>query len=324
MNNDYSVFRDPNDGGKLILIGKQLYNDKTGAFYPIVNGIPRFVESSNYSDSFGLQWNEFRRTQLDSYSKTNISHSRLERCLNGHLKKIAGKLILEAGSGAGRFTEILLQRGAIVHSFDMSNAVEANYANNGNNERLTLAQGDIRKIPFVNQQYDYVIGLGVLQHTPSPEESISRLYEMVKPGGFLVIDHYLFKLRNILPPPIGSANIIYRKVILSLPAKVRFAVVRNIVNLLFPIHWLFRHSLLAQRILRRISPVHFYFPNLKLKSKNAYYEWALLDTHDSTTDFYKHHRSVNQITNYINSLGVSDLSVVLGGNGIEAFCRKSE
>jgi hypothetical protein len=35
---------------------------------PIRGGIPWFVESSNYADNFGLQWNAFHSTQLDSHT----------------------------------------------------------------------------------------------------------------------------------------------------------------------------------------------------------------------------------------------------------------
>jgi SAM-dependent methyltransferase len=319
---NYSIFRDPYDGNKLELIEDILYNHISGMTYQVVNGIPRFVAHENYSDSFGFQWNEFRKTQLDSYNKTKITYDRLERCLQGNIKELFGKLILEAGSGAGRFTEILLECGSHIHSFDLSNAVDANYYNNGSSKNLTLAQADIRHMPFEKKIYDYVICLGVIQHTPSPEESIFNLYQMLKPGGALVFDHYLFKLRNILPPPIGSANIIYRQIMLIIPIKFRFRVVKFIVDLFFPVHWIFRKSNTIQRILRRISPVHFYFNSLNLKIKNVCYEWALLDTHDSTTDYYKHHRSISQINNFLANLGASEISVRLGGNGIEVLCKK--
>ena len=36
--------------------------DGNGATFPIVGGIPRFCEPSNYTDSFGKQWNLFRQT----------------------------------------------------------------------------------------------------------------------------------------------------------------------------------------------------------------------------------------------------------------------
>src|SRR5256885_13320436 len=79
-----------------------------GCRVPIVGGIPRFVGTENYATAFGLQWNAFRKTQLDSYTGTTISRDRLTRCLGGSLDIVRGKSVLEAGCGAGRFTEVLL------------------------------------------------------------------------------------------------------------------------------------------------------------------------------------------------------------------------
>jgi predicted fused transcriptional regulator/phosphomethylpyrimidine kinase len=53
-----------------------------------------------------------------------------------------------------------------------------------------------------------------------------------------------------------------------------------------------------------------------------YYEWALLDTHDGTTDFYKHFRKPHQIKKLLEEIGATDIVVEIGGNGVEAFCRK--
>lgn len=44
--------------------------------YPIRDSVPRFVPESNYSDSFDLQWNKFRLTQLDTHSGHPISANR--------------------------------------------------------------------------------------------------------------------------------------------------------------------------------------------------------------------------------------------------------
>jgi hypothetical protein len=79
--------------------------------YPIVDGVPRFV-SSGYTESFGRQWQRFRLTQLDSHTGLPLSEERLRRCLGWQGEAGAqltkGKAILEAGCGAGRFTEVLL------------------------------------------------------------------------------------------------------------------------------------------------------------------------------------------------------------------------
>jgi SAM-dependent methyltransferase len=320
MNTDFSCLRDPETGAELSRQGDILVGGSRP--YPIVDEIPRFLSDGNYADDFGDQWNKFPRTQLDSYTGINLTESRLDRCFHGQLSQIRGKRVLEAGSGAGRFTEVLLKNGAILDSFDLSSAVTANRSNNSSSDNLTLVQASIYDIPFQPEAYDYVVCLGVIQHTPSPEESIRNLWRMVKPGGYLVIDHYLFRWRNILPPPIGGASLLYRSVLLKMPRERRYETVRRIVDFWFPIHWKYRDSITIQRILRRLSPVHFYYPGIPLGSEQAFYEWALLDTHDGTTDYYKHHRSAKQIRKLLATLGAQQVVTSEGGNGVEAFCQK--
>ena len=321
MNNDYSVLRDPKNFNKVLEKDNKIISS-TGDIYNIINNIPRFVEKSNYSDDFGFQWKKFYKTQLDSHTGLSITEDRLKRCLGKPLKDLNEKFILEAGSGAGRFTEILLKYGGIVHSFDYSMAVEANAKNNSGNDKLTLIQADIRNIPFEKETYDYVICLGVLQHTPDPNESIRSLWDMLKPGGKLVIDHYKFSWKTFLPPPIGQALGLYRRIILNLPKSSRFKIVKKLVDFWFPFHWRFRKNYLITRLLRRLSPVIFHYEDLSLKDKEMYYEWSLLDTHDSTTDYFRHMKNSKQIKNILKSLGAKEIVINEAGNGIEASCIK--
>lgn len=145
---------------------------------------------------------------------------------------------------------------------------------------------------------------------------------MVKPGGKLVIDHYIWTLKWVLPTPIRDCVGFYRWFILKLPRTSRFPLVKKLVDFWFPLHWRFRESLLMQRLLRRVSPVIFHYPGIRLKDCQAHYEWSLLDTHDSTTDVYKHMRTLRQIEDVLKSLGAKDITVRKGDNGVEALCRK--
>jgi SAM-dependent methyltransferase len=321
MNRDYSSLRDPHSGARLALADGML-RSPDGAAYPVVDGIPRFVAPGNYADDFGAQWNRFPRTQLDSTSGLSISRDRLTRCVGGNLGRLRGQRVLEAGSGAGRFSEVLLGAGAVLDSFDYSSAVRANAANNGASDALTLVQADIRHIPFAAETYDWVICLGVLQHTPSPEESIAALWRMVRPGGHLVIDHYRYRLRFALPTPIGDAGSVYRWLILRLPPSRREAAVKRVTDFWFPLHWRWRKSLTLQRIIRRFSPLRFYYPDLPLRDREEHYQWSLLDTHDCTTDVFKHLRKPEQIHATLEALGATDIQVRIGGNGVEAICVK--
>jgi 2-polyprenyl-3-methyl-5-hydroxy-6-metoxy-1,4-benzoquinol methylase len=159
--------------------------------FPKKNGAYRIVPNDNYTGSFGYQWNKFATTQVDKSSKLQISKSRFFAETGWDKEDLTGKNILEVGSGAGRFTQILLDyTNANIYSVDYSNAVEANYKNNGPNERLHLFQASIYEMPFAKAQFDKVLCLGVLQHTPDFEQSVKALISMVKPGGELVVDFY--------------------------------------------------------------------------------------------------------------------------------------
>jgi len=315
------AFRDPISGQALESTDEVMVAID-GSRYPIIGGIPRFVSGENYANAFGSQWNLFPKTQLDSQTGLMLSEDRLARCMQGRLSIIDGKRVLEAGSGAGRFTEILLKHGAIVDSFDYSNAVDANKTNNGDSPRLTLAQADIRKPPFPPGSYDFVVCLGVIQHTPDPEESIRSLWRMVKPGGAFVFDHYRWKVRNYLPPPIGVGGNGYRHYFLRLPKERQFQAVKRVFDFWFPLVWKWRESKFLQFCIARFNPIVNYYPHFGLKDRAMYYEWMLLDTHDAMTDVYKHRRTPASISKTLRALGAVNIKIATGGNGVEAYCEK--
>lgn len=154
--------------------------------------VPRFVPAENYASNFGYQWERYPQTQFDSYLGLELAQDRFF-LTTGWPRDLSGELILEAGCGAGRFTEIALATGATVVAMDFSKGVDANYALNGADPRLLLVQGDITRPPVPRQHFDRVFCMGVLQHTPSPVDSFRSLLTTVTPGGAVAIDVYLKK-----------------------------------------------------------------------------------------------------------------------------------
>ncbi|MCF8077799.1 MAG: class I SAM-dependent methyltransferase [Desulfobacterales bacterium] len=300
-----------------------------GCVFPVVGGIPRFVPGNNYADSFGRQWNAFRCTQLDSFTGTSISRDRLKRIAGGSLDVFKGKTVLEAGCGAGRFTEIMLDAGARLFTADISSAVEANFANFGNNEKYFVCQADIINLPVAPALFDIVVCIGVIQHTPDPKEALNALCAQLKPGGLLLIDHY----------PPNYQMTFSRRLLRSFLLKhnhneYSLEFCKILINFLWPLHrlsWqLFRKSALKNfpllpkihSMFLRISPVVDYqdaYPELGPQMLKT---WALLDTHDTLTDVYKHLRSSEQIKNDLLHLGMKQIEVHFEGNGIEARARK--
>src|SRR6185503_3172671 len=107
---------------------------------------------------------------------------------------------LEAGCGMGRFTEVLASTGAEVWSFDATEAVEANAANNARHANVRFAQADIFAPPFAPGRFDKVLCVGVLQHTPDPPRAFAALAALLAPGGEIAVDVYALGWRCLLTP----------------------------------------------------------------------------------------------------------------------------
>lgn len=296
----------------------------SGHRWAVREGIPRFVPEHNYADAFGLQWNTFPRTQLDSYTGVPLSRDRLRRCVGEAgwaALSDAGRppqQVLEVGCGAGRFTEVLLATRAAVTSVDLSSAVEANQANCPQGERHRVIQGDVFNLPFAPREFDVVVCLGVVQHTPDPERTIAQLYEQVRPGGLLVIDHYPFS-----PQAYLKTAPLFRAVFTKLPPDKGLRWTKRVVDFFLPMHEAVRGKRIPRSLLARISPVVSYYDVLPLSLEHQR-EWALLDTHDALTDRYKHLRTPAQIRRTLEGLGAAEVWCAEGGNGVEARGRRPE
>jgi SAM-dependent methyltransferase len=165
--------------------------------YPILRSLPRFVAAENYASSFGFQWQRFDRVQVDKATGNSFSRDRFDAGTQWPAR-LEGQRILEAGSGAGRFTQVALETGAEVYSFDLSAAVDANYRTNGNNANLHLFQASIYEIPLRRGSFDKLFCFGVLQHCPDVKRAFMGLVPYLKPGGEIVIDVY--QMHSGIPP----------------------------------------------------------------------------------------------------------------------------
>jgi SAM-dependent methyltransferase len=301
---------------------RQMYKCEKGCTYPIIDNIPRFVSTNNYAKAFGAQWKSYQRTQLDSYTGKPISRERLERLVGGDLDIVSNQFVLEAGCGAGRFTEILLQSGARVLAADLSVAVEANYGNCHHYENYAVIQADLLCLPVAPQQFDMVICIGVIQHTPNPEKTIEVLCGYVKPGGLLVIDHYSYNY------PLTASRKFLRNYLIKTPPSFSIVFCRFLVAVLWPIHrllWKYRSNSYIKRLRSKLverSPVIDYHDAYAELGPELLFAWAMLDTHDTLTDYYKHLRSTEEIEAALCTAGMVDIETAYAGNGVEARARK--
>lgn len=267
-----------------------------------VRDIPRFVERENYAGSFGFQWNRFAATQIDREERaTGFSAERLLAETAWPDGGLEGFDILEAGSGAGRFTRPLLQRTkANIHSFDMSNAVDANARTNGDiaPHRLRLFQASIYDIPFDDGSFDKVICIGVLQHTPDFEKSVRSLVQKLKPGGELVIDFY--EVRNALTKV--HAKYLLRPFTRRMDNERLLGLIeRNADRLIGSYRWLKNKGLGRFTRFLPVVDIDGTFP--KDLDDKALREWVILDTFDMYSPAHDHPQRIRDVAAMVERAG---------------------
>jgi SAM-dependent methyltransferase len=275
--------------------------------YRVVRSIPRFIPSPGYSDSFGFQWNAFRRTQLDSCSGTTISWDRFFRQTGWPPTSLRGRKVLDAGCGAGRFTEVALACGAEVYAVDHSAAVEACRANFGLRPGLHVIQADLYRLPFPPRSFDDVYCFGVLQHTPRVREAFMAVARQVRPGGRLAVDVYPALVLNLLWPKYWLRLLTKR-----MPSDRLFSLVRLMVRTLLPVSLLIGRIPWIGRKARYVIPVVNHDGVYPL-SREQLYEWALLDTFDMLAPAYDRPQTHTRLLAWMREAGLGEIEVFRAG-----------
>lgn len=289
-----------------------------GCTFPVLSGVPRFVPRSTYADGFGLQWQKYARTQLDSYTGQPYSLERLEACLGAPVSSLAGKRVLEIGCGAGRFTEHLIPNAGLLVALDLSDAVEANLSNCQGRGAYLLVQADAAQPPLPEHYFDTVVCLGVLQHTADPVATLRAFRARLRPGGELVVDNYLRKhgLRRF--GEYATAAYPLRKLLTRLSPAQALRVTIAITRLCDPIRRQTSKVPSLDRLVARVLPTACYYGRYDRLSPEHLYEWHEVDTHDMLTDAFKYRMTPDELADSLQRAGFRVSDVRLGGNGVEA------
>ncbi|MBI2453781.1 class I SAM-dependent methyltransferase [Candidatus Peregrinibacteria bacterium] len=296
--------------GDDIISGKLVSRDRRHMEISIENSIPRFVSGDNYAGNFGLQWNHFRSTQLDSFTGKPLTKARFDATAKWTADDMRGKTVLEAGSGAGRFTEILLAMQARVVSFDYSGAVDANYKNNAGKGETLFFQGDIFNIPFSDKLFDFVFCHGVLQHTPNPEQAFYVLERKVKSGGRISIDIY-HKDGKIRP---WKSKYIWRPLTTRIAPERLLAFLKVFIPLWLPFDTVIKAVPLVRNYVGAVVPCwNYFYTRLPLKQQ---IQWAIMDTFDALGAKYDIPVTLCDVERWFRKCGYKKYEVFEGGNGI--------
>jgi SAM-dependent methyltransferase len=269
----------------------------------LINGIARFVPADNYSASFGFQWNIHAKTQLDRYNGLAISRDRFFSQTGWLAEELAGMTVLECGSGAGRFTDVIAGTGAKLYTIDYSNAVDANASNNFDRKNVSFAQASLYELPFEKNYFDYVVCFGVIQHTPDPAASIRSMIEHLRPGGRFCFDAYAAPMSYLHPRHV------LRPFTKRMPKERLYGAVARWAPRLLPLSTALHKVPRIGECLARLVPVANWRKNIQLPNEEMYREWAVLDTFDWLSPAYETPQSRKSLDKAFQGLPLTDLEI---------------
>jgi 2-polyprenyl-3-methyl-5-hydroxy-6-metoxy-1,4-benzoquinol methylase len=279
----------------------------------ISNFIPRFVKGSSYVDNFGLQWNHFRRVQIDSKNNFSLTKQRFYANNKWVAEDLKGLKILDAGCGAGRFAEIALSAGAEVYAVDYSSSVDAAWANLSTYHNLHLVQADIYALPFQHGYFDRIYCYGVLQHTPAPKEAFLSLPSLLKTGGYLSVDCYIRPTR----PDRYTSKYLWRPVTRRLPPRLLLRFVEWYIPRWLPIDTRIARVPKLGRLVTSVVPCWNYTGHRSFAlTPEQIRDWAILDTFDALSATYDNPQTLPTLRSWFEEAGFGNIHVERGGNGI--------
>jgi len=269
--------------------------------YPIVRGVPRFVdyETTNYSRSFGYQWQKWPRLQFEAENagKPMEGHTRkMWEKITGQYapgRSLEGQLVVDMGCGPGRFVDVARSKGARVIGVDFSAAVEAAQKNFVDDPNVCICQADALNLPLRPASVNGVFTIGVLHHTPDPERGVKQAWNILKSGGWFAI--HVYERRGYYD---FTAVQLWRKLF-----KMLWPVFRQYPPLLYTYV-----TVLLFRPLALLSPafgkfICNFFPFIILPDLN----WSLLDTFDSVTPSYQSAHDSFEVFSWLKNTGFSDV-----------------
>lgn len=121
---------------------------------------------------------------------------------------VAGKRVLDVRCRSGSLAEALTEAGADVIAIDPlePNADFAQRRNTIGDVRFVAIRDLDRLTGFADNQFDVVTALTIhtMSHMPSPREFLDRLFDVLKPGGYLFLDE-----KDVLSPVRATGDSLF-------------------------------------------------------------------------------------------------------------------
>ena len=139
-------------------------------------------------DNSGRKYYEKLHDELDKHSYLYTQRN-LSKPILDVLNTLNGKRILEIGSGGGHLSNHIQKNGNLIVSIDISDV--ALHIGKNNYPNLNLLQMDAENLGFLNNYFDFVISIELIEHLPNLQNHVREVRRVLKDGGF-----YLFKTPN--------------------------------------------------------------------------------------------------------------------------------
>jgi 2-polyprenyl-3-methyl-5-hydroxy-6-metoxy-1,4-benzoquinol methylase len=231
---------------------------------------------------------------------TNRSEIRFREETLWDERDLNGKLVLDAGCGSGRFSEIALKLGASLIAVDYSSAVEASKQNLSAPDKL-IVQGDLAALPILDQTFDFIYCIGVLQHTSEPARIVKELLRCLKVGGEITLTFYENSSWHVL----WYSKYVVRPLTKRLPKAILLKVIEKTSPIWFPLtSFLFSLPGNLSRGFRFLIPVANYVEYKYANPKIARDE-AILDTFDMLSPSYDKPIKKSEIHSWVTDSGIT-------------------
>ncbi|MGI9016282.1 MAG: class I SAM-dependent methyltransferase [Euzebya sp.] len=120
----------------------------------------------------------------------HVIQRRMQRCLEAVDQLGPGTgTTLDVGCGAGQMALAMHQRGYATSAVDVSEGmVEATRATFARADaEADVQQADMRELPYDDNTFDWVTGLGAIEYLTDPGEAVSEFARVAKPGGHIIV-----------------------------------------------------------------------------------------------------------------------------------------
>jgi len=252
------------------------------------NSVLRFTENEGYADNFGYEWLKHSRLYFTDSEIT--STVRTLNALGLNRETVKDKIVLDLGSGTGRFTSILQAWNARqVVAVDMSQAIDVTVENTKAGSNTTYIQANLMNLPFGENEFDIILAWGVLHHTPSTRKAFQAVVRHLKKGGSMHI--YVYGTTKQIRRKVIT---VYRKITPHLPKPALYALCR----LSAPLYYIYKIPVIGT-ILRTILPI----------SHQPKRELRILETFDDYSPVYAWRHSFPEVFEWFSEAGFVDITI---------------